>query len=40
MNCPSHCLMFGPTPSYRELPLRIADFGRLHRYERSGSPTD
>jgi len=37
MNCPSHCLMFGMTRrSYRELPLRMADFGRLHRYERSG----
>jgi threonyl-tRNA synthetase len=37
MNCPSHCVLFGVHPhSYRELPLRIADFGRLHRYERSG----
>jgi threonyl-tRNA synthetase len=37
MNCPSHCLMFGAgRHSYRELPIRIADFGRLHRYERSG----
>ncbi len=37
MNCPSHCLIFGMTRrSYRELPLRMADFGRLHRYERSG----
>lgn len=37
MNCPSHCLLFGAERhSYRELPLRIADFGRLHRYERSG----
>ena len=37
MNCPSHCLMFGMTRrSYRELPMRIADFGRLHRFERSG----
>ncbi len=37
MNCPSHCLMFGADrKSYRDLPLRIADFGRLHRYERSG----
>jgi threonyl-tRNA synthetase len=37
MNCPSHCLIFGQTKrSYRELPLRIADFGRLHRYERGG----
>ncbi len=37
MNCPSHCLMFGAEKkSYRELPWRIADFGRLHRFERSG----
>lgn len=37
MNCPSHCLLFGSDHrSYRELPLRMADFGRLHRYERSG----
>jgi threonyl-tRNA synthetase len=37
MNCPSHCLVFAmDMHSYRDLPLRIADFGRLHRYERSG----
>jgi threonyl-tRNA synthetase len=37
MNCPGHCLLFGMTRrSYRELPMRIADFGRLHRYERAG----
>jgi threonyl-tRNA synthetase len=37
MNCPGHCVLFGSTKhSYRDLPLRIADFGRLHRYERSG----
>jgi threonyl-tRNA synthetase len=37
MNCPSHCLIFGQRRrSYRELPWRIADFGRLHRYERGG----
>ncbi len=37
MNCPGHCLLFGSRRrSYRELPLRLADFGRLHRYERSG----
>ena len=37
MNCPSHCLLFGMTRrSYRELPMRLADFGRLHRFERSG----
>ncbi len=37
MNCPGHCVMYASTlHSYRELPLRYADFGRLHRYERSG----
>ncbi len=40
MNCPSHCLLFGAKAhSYRDLPIRIADFGRLHRYERSGVVT-
>jgi len=40
MNCPSHCLLFGAQAhSYRDLPIRIADFGRLHRYERSGVVT-
>jgi threonyl-tRNA synthetase len=38
MNCPSHCLIFGHRKrSYRELPIRYADFGRLHRAERSGT---
>jgi threonyl-tRNA synthetase len=38
MNCPAHCLMFGEgRPSYRDLPMRLADFGRLHRYELSGA---
>ncbi len=37
MNCPAHCLMFSEKlHSYRDLPLRYADFGRLHRFERSG----
>jgi threonyl-tRNA synthetase len=37
MNCPSHCLLYKTTArSYRDLPLRLADFGRLHRFERSG----
>jgi threonyl-tRNA synthetase len=37
MNCPSHCAIFGARRrSYRELPWRVADFGRLHRYERGG----
>ncbi len=38
MNCPGHCVMYAAqVHSYRELPLRYADFGRLHRYERSGT---
>jgi len=38
MNCPSHCLIFGSGHhSYKDLPLRVADFGRLHRYEKSGT---
>jgi threonyl-tRNA synthetase len=37
MNCPTHCLIFGTRlRSYRDLPVRYADVGRLHRYERSG----
>jgi threonyl-tRNA synthetase len=37
MNCPGHCIVFGGRRrSYRELPWRVADFGRLHRYERGG----
>ncbi len=37
MNCPGHALIYASdTRSYRDLPLRLADFGRLHRYERSG----
>ena len=38
MNCPGHCIMFGHRErSYRELPLRMADFGVLHRNEASGA---
>ncbi len=38
MNCPCHMLMFKSKQySYRDLPLRFADFGRLHRNERSGA---
>ena len=38
MNCPSHCVMFGSRQrSYKELPLRYADFGTLHRNELSGA---
>ena len=37
MNCPGHHLLFREQHwSYRDLPVRYADFGRLHRYERSG----
>lgn len=40
MNCPGHCLMFGHRiRSYRELPIRVADFGVLHRNELSGALT-
>jgi len=38
MNCPGHCLMFDHRiRSWRELPLRLADFGVLHRNELSGA---
>ncbi|RDW73018.1 hypothetical protein BP6252_06925 [Coleophoma cylindrospora] len=38
MNCPGHCLIFGSKPrSYRELPIRYADFSPLHRNEISGA---
>lgn len=38
MNCPSHCLLFDSEKySYRDLPYRMADFGRLHRNEISGA---
>jgi threonyl-tRNA synthetase len=37
MNCPGHCLLFSQTPhSYRDLPLRLAEAGNLHRNELSG----
>jgi threonyl-tRNA synthetase len=37
MNCPGHCLVFGTGKrSYRNLPVRFAEFGRVHRHERSG----
>lgn len=40
MNCPGHCLMFAHrVRSYRELPIRVADFGVLHRNELSGALT-
>ncbi|XP_038276435.1 threonine--tRNA ligase 2, cytoplasmic isoform X1 [Dermochelys coriacea] len=38
MNCPGHCLMFAHRPrSWREMPIRFADFGVLHRNELSGT---
>ena len=38
MNCPGHCVLFNSrNRSFRELPLRIADFGVLHRNELSGA---
>ena len=40
MNCPGHCHLFQTRKhSYRELPLRFAEFSRLHRNERSGTLT-
>ncbi|CEM01498.1 unnamed protein product [Vitrella brassicaformis CCMP3155] len=40
MNCPGHCIMFQKmAPSYKQLPVRLADFGVLHRNEVSGSLT-
>ena len=37
MNCPHHCEIFKAFPrSYRDLPLRLAEFGTVYRYEQSG----
>ncbi|WP_337040855.1 threonine--tRNA ligase [Emticicia sp. 17c] len=37
MNCPHHCEIYRSRPrSYRELPLRLAEFGTVYRYEQSG----
>ena len=37
MNCPHHCMVYRNEPvSYKELPLRIAEFGTVYRYEQSG----
>ena len=37
MNCPHHCEIFKITPhSYRDLPIRLAEFGTVYRYEQSG----
>jgi len=40
MNCPGHCIIFGSRDrSYRELPIRMAEFGIIHRNEASGALT-
>lgn len=37
MNCPHHCMIYKNSPrSYKDLPLRIAEFGTVCRYEQSG----
>jgi len=37
MNCPHHCEIYGNRPkSYKELPVRIAEFGTVYRYEQTG----
>ena len=37
MNCPHHCEIFNASPkSYKDLPLRLAEFGTVYRYEQSG----
>ena len=37
MNCPHHCEIFKATPrSYKDLPVRLAEFGTVYRYEQSG----
>ena len=37
MNCPHHCEIYASSPhSYRELPIRLAEFGTVYRYEQSG----
>lgn len=37
MNCPHHCEIYRSSPrSYRDLPLRLAEFGTVYRYEQSG----
>ena len=37
MNCPHHCEIYASKPrSYRDLPLRLAEFGTVYRYEQSG----
>jgi threonyl-tRNA synthetase len=37
MNCPHHCMIYKSSPrSYKELPIRLAEFGTVYRYEQSG----
>ena len=37
MNCPHHCMIYANSPrSYKDLPIRIAEFGTVYRYEQSG----
>ena len=37
MNCPHHCEIYRSKPrSYKELPVRLAEFGTVYRYEQSG----
>lgn len=37
MNCPHHCMVYKNSPrSYKDLPLRVAEFGTVYRYEQSG----
>ncbi len=37
MNCPHHCEIYASSPhSYKELPIRLAEFGTVYRYEQSG----
>lgn len=41
MNCPHHCEVYARKPrSYKDLPLRISEFGTVFRYEKSGELTD
>ena len=38
MNCPGHCFLYaGDVRSYRDLPIKIAEYGPLARYEPSGT---
>ena len=40
MNCPAHCLIFDhQTRSYKDMPVRLAEFGVLHRDELAGTLT-